>query len=478
MLSGCLESVAGLVDEIVVVDTGSGDSTIEIALAHGARVLETRWTDDFSAARNAAIDVTLSDYILFLDADERLEPESQRAVREIVAAEPEDAPPTIYAPLILNVDAVGMSLGADHMPRLFRRQPDLRFAGRIHESLGRDLPGLRTVFEDRIRIVHLGYDPAYARNRGKNERNVRLLEQELAERPDDPTLIFYRAKEHYAAGEDAVAAEWFQRVIKLKPSLSFACSSYVFGVECLRSTGKAEDALKLGLEGAQINPDYGELWFALGMAALDCGRPVQAEGMFLQAMKVTQGFALTAFQDPDIRVWRAEVARGQALQLQSNDKGAIEAWLAARPKVPLGRNRVRVDLDLIEAYLRLGKQQEAWQLLEPMLDTATEDAVGPLLEFVELYLEYVGPEDAWRFFQDTAAVHANILRQLPLVACGVELAELLNDHERLFELLNIAVHLGTQVPAHYDLLARHLDARGQSSAAEAARRALHRLLAD
>ena len=56
MLSGCLESVAGVVDEIVVVDTGSTDRTIEVALAHGARVLEKPWTDDFSAARNAALD--------------------------------------------------------------------------------------------------------------------------------------------------------------------------------------------------------------------------------------------------------------------------------------------------------------------------------------------------------------------------------------------------------------------------------------
>lgn len=476
LLSGCLESVAGAVDEIVVVDTGSTDRTIEVALAHGARVLDFPWVHDFSAARNAALSVARGDFVFFLDADERLDAASMGFLRRLVNQEPEEAPPTVYAPLILNVDASGASLGADHMPRLWRARPELRFSGRIHEQVGVGLAGLKLALEDELRIIHLGYDPVMAQERGKHARNIALLDQELAERPDDPALIFYRAKEAYALGDDTAAAEGFRRVIRDAPGLNFSVSAYVFAVECLRATGQSDDALKLAMEGVRKHPAYGELWYAAGMAALDVGRPVQAEALFREATKPTEGFAVTAFRDPDIRTWRAALGIGQALRVQNLPEQALAVWAQIRDRVPLGPERIRLDLDLIEVYLGLGKQQEAWQLLEPMLDTSPEEAIGPLLEFLELYLQFMGPEEAWKFFSDTATVHPTMLRQLPIVGAGIELGELLNVGAPLMELLQIAVHLGSPVPQHYDLLARLLDAQGQRPAAEAARKAARRLM--
>jgi len=478
MLPGCLESVAGVVDEIVVVDTGSTDDTVEVALARGARVLDFPWRQDFSAARNAALEVATSEWVFFLDADERLDPASLGTLRRLVEAEPADAPPTIYAPLILNVDAAGASLGADHMPRLWRARPELRFRGRIHEQVGVGVRGLRTAFEDALKVIHLGYDPVHAQNTGKHQRNIALLDLELAERPDDPSLIFYRAKEAYALGDDAAAAEAFQRVIREAPGLNFALSAYVFGIECLRSTGRATDALALAMEGVQANPRYSELWYAAGMAALDMGRSVQAEGLFREAMKPSEGFALTAFNDPDIRAWRAELALGQALRVQSLPADALKIWVAVRDRVPLGPDRVRLDLDMIDTYLGLGQQKEAWALLEPMFDTNPGQAVGALLEFLQLYVQFVGPADAWTFFADTATVHPAMLRELSIVSAGIELAELHGLGDPLYELLQIAVHLGTQVPRHYEILARVLEARGEAAAAEAARRAARRVMAD
>lgn len=475
MISGCLESVAGLADEIILVDTGSQDHTVELATAHGARIVSFPWRDDFSAARNAALEVAAGDFILFLDADERLEQASIGALRRLMEGESDTAPPTVYAPLILNVDSTGASLGADHMPRFWRARPELRFSGRVHEEVGRDLPGLRRAFEDSIRIIHLGYDPVLARARGKHERNIRLLDQELAQRPDDPALIFYRAKESYATGDDATAAEAFQKVIALAPGLNFALSSYVFAVECMRATGRAEDALAFALRGTRVNPPYSELWYAAGMAAMDAGLTIQAEALFREALKPSEGFALAAFQDPDIRAWRAEVGMGQALRLQGHPEQAVPLWTSVRERVPLGPERIRLDLDLIEVHLGLGQQKDAWDYLEPMLDTAPEEAVGPFLEFIDLYMQYVSPEDCWTFFEDAATVHPTMLRQLPLVATGIELAELLGKEDHAFDLLNIAVHLGSRVPTHYTSLARLLDARGETSAAETARRAARRL---
>ena len=476
MLSGCLESIAGTADEIVVVDTGSTDRTLEVALAHGARVLDAPWTHDFSAARNAALSVARGDFVFFLDADERVDAASLGVLRRLVDQEPDDAPPTLYAPLILNVDAAGASLGADHMPRLWRARPELFFTGRIHEQVGVGVPGLKIALEDHLRIIHLGYDPALAEASGKHARNIALLDRELAERPGDPALVFYRAKEAYALGDDAAAAEGFRRVIREAPDLNFSLSAYVFAVECLRTTLQSADALALALEGVGLHPGYSELWYAAGMAALDVGRPVQAEALFREATKPTDGFGLTAFHDPDIRAWRAAVGIGQALRMQNLSDQALSVWEGLRDKVPLGSERTRLDLDLIEVYLGVGKQQEAWCLVEPMLDTSTDEAVGPMLEFLELYVQFMGPEAAWKFFSDTATVHPTMLRQLPVVSAGIELGELLGLSEPLMELLQIAVRLGSQAPQHYELLARLLEAKGQRPAAEAARKAARRMM--
>lgn len=477
MLSGCLESVAGVVDEIVVVDTGSTDRTIEVALAHGARVLETPWTDDFSAARNAALEVAKGDFVFFLDADERLDQSAMGVLRRLVRDEAESAPPTVYAPLILNVDSAGASLGADHMPRLWRARPELRFTGRIHEQVGVGVTGLKLAYEDALKVIHLGYDPALAKERGKHDRNIALLDRELAERPNDAALIFYRAKESYALGDDAAAAEGFQRVIREAPGLNYALSSYVFAVECLRSIGRSDEGLHVAMDGVRHHPKYSELWYAAGMAALDIGKPVQAEALFREALVPSEGFALTAFNDPDIRAFRAEIGMGQALRVQEQVEKALAVWLKVHDRVPLGPERVRLDLDLIEVYLTLGQQQEAWALLEPMLDTSPEDAVGPLLEFLELYLQFMGPEEAWKFYSNTVTVHTAMLRQMPIVGAGIEIGEVIGIGEPLMELLQIAVHLGTQVPQHYELLARLLEAQGQRPAAEAARRAARRFAA-
>ncbi|MCB9527433.1 MAG: glycosyltransferase family 2 protein [Myxococcales bacterium] len=241
LLPGCLASLAGLADELVVVDTGSADRTVEIARAHGARVERFTWIDDFAAARNASLAAARGDWILVIDADERLAPGAADAIRAVMAA---PAPPrTAWMPLIQSVDAHGAILGADHMPRLWRRDPALRFAGRIHEQLVADAP-IRRVVDDRICLIHLGYDPAITAARDKRARNRALLLTEQAERPADLGVTYHLAKEDYAAGDDAAALAGFARVIAAGPP-NLALSAALFAVECLRHLDRAADAAAL-----------------------------------------------------------------------------------------------------------------------------------------------------------------------------------------------------------------------------------------
>ena len=142
MLPGALESVYGAVDEIIVVDTGSSDKTKEVAKSAGALVVDHFWQDDFSAARNQALSHATGDWILVLDADERLAPGSSTAIREGVEKDSFDCGllPLFNASrlnaTIAEVLEGDAQLGEPVLlPRLFRRSLDLKWEGVVHENV-------------------------------------------------------------------------------------------------------------------------------------------------------------------------------------------------------------------------------------------------------------------------------------------------------------------------------------------------------
>ena len=152
-LSTCLESLAAICDEIVVVDTGSEDDTVPIAEAFGAKIFHYAWRKDFSAARNFAIEQASGDWIIQLDADEELFPEDQHKVREVIQQGKCDG---AYLALHNRVsNSFGESEPSVHyLVRLFRNRRDFYYENAIHEILkttGKVIPV-------DINILHHGYN--------------------------------------------------------------------------------------------------------------------------------------------------------------------------------------------------------------------------------------------------------------------------------------------------------------------------------
>ncbi len=209
MLPDCLRSVRGVVDEIVVVDTGSRDRTRAIALAAGARVVEHPWQDSFAAARNAALPAAKGDWLLILDADERLGPGATKALQRALKGTRADC---FLLPLhnASRHDATHEEVlsGAARrgepvwLPRLLRRTPDLAWEGVVHESVGSWLTrGSRTVARADACIVHYGAIPEYRTTLNKDERNLNLLDRQCELTPDDPAARAYLARELIRCGE-------------------------------------------------------------------------------------------------------------------------------------------------------------------------------------------------------------------------------------------------------------------------------------
>lgn len=208
LLPRCLSSVAGVVDEIVVVDTGSQDATRQIARSFGAKVVEEPWGDDFAAPRNRALAESSGEWVLVLDADERLTAAAGPAIRAAIDRAGFDlATLPLYNATRLDAEDEAVVSGDARsddpvaLSRLFRRQAGLRWTGVVHESVERwVLEAPRVQIHVDAPVVHVGYCAEVREARDKGRRNTALLEKQVAATPDDPIPRTYLARERHRAG--------------------------------------------------------------------------------------------------------------------------------------------------------------------------------------------------------------------------------------------------------------------------------------
>jgi glycosyltransferase involved in cell wall biosynthesis/Tfp pilus assembly protein PilF len=199
-LGRCLESIRELAGQIVVVDTGSTDWTRDIAARFGAEVYSFEWSDDFSAARNAALERATGDWVLFLDADEELLPDQREKLLKLLE---DDSAIAFRLPMI---DQGREEEGVSHVPRLFRNAPGVFFLGRVHEQVFSSVEvrrlewGLENKFGDAT-LLHHGYTKEMVKSRDKIARNLRLLQKALEELPGEPHLLMNLGLELVRAGK-------------------------------------------------------------------------------------------------------------------------------------------------------------------------------------------------------------------------------------------------------------------------------------
>ncbi len=253
-LEGCLESVRAIADEIIVVDTGSTDATKDIAFRYGARVYDYAWNGDFAAARNFSLQHCSGDWVLYIDADERLTPESVRVVRELISRPKVGA----YALSILNPQT--MQQGTFHQqnayPRLFRRLPGVQFEGRVHEQIWPSLKRLRlNVLPSPLTILHLGYSRGYDVVQQKAERNLELLRKQLVEHPDDAYALFQMGNSLVVLQRYDEAKEVLQLAVA-HPTLdkSVRASCYNLLAEVTVRSHNMEDAVSQCLRSIELVP--------------------------------------------------------------------------------------------------------------------------------------------------------------------------------------------------------------------------------
>ena len=171
-----IESLKAAVDEIVVVDTGSTDKTIEVAKNYGAKVVETVWQDDFSTPRNLAIENSTGDWIIMIDADEFfIKPKKVRAAVESIS----NTDAIFMLRIDIDEDNGNKELNRDYYLRAFRNVNYLRYRGLIHENVeninGGDLKYV--IAGEELTLHHTGYSETKAEH--KLRRNLAIINSEI-----------------------------------------------------------------------------------------------------------------------------------------------------------------------------------------------------------------------------------------------------------------------------------------------------------
>lgn len=222
-LRRCLDSVAHIVDEMIIVDTGSSDRTVDIAGEFGADIYHYSWSNDFSAARNYSIEQCNADWLLLLDADEELD---QSAADQLISfLSTEDCDGAHFAIYNFMGDAVSNQITIHAGLRLLRNNKKYHFIGEIHEQVARidggEIDHKFPVLE--IRVNHYGYMDGEVNSKQKRNRNIPILKQKLERDPNHPFTLFNLGNEYLALNDFITALEFYEKALEgVNPKEAFA----------------------------------------------------------------------------------------------------------------------------------------------------------------------------------------------------------------------------------------------------------------
>lgn len=356
-LGAILSDITDVVDEICVVDTGSTDGTVALAESFGARVHHFPWSDDFSAARNHSIACARSDYLLWLDADDRIAPEDAKSLlklKEVLRPQKDRA----YMMRILGCSQ-DMPQTVSYQTRIVPNRLGVRFEGRVHEQI---LPSLTLngipVEETGITIRHTGYHNPEQR-RAKAQRNLAILKQELAEGKDTATQCFFIAMAAMGIGDYDQCLEYIEKARKKRKNEDWLHYSHVIAGECLTRLGRMQDAVEEFRRGIVLFSTSRLLHYYLGTTYAAMGRDEDAIPVLEKVMSLPERID-TYPVPPDLGAFAA-VQLSKALERTGNRDKAIEICRDALKKAKAPR-MLHHELGILLAGA--GKAQEALFHLE------------------------------------------------------------------------------------------------------------------
>jgi glycosyltransferase involved in cell wall biosynthesis len=259
VLKRCLDSVQGIVDEIVIVDTGSDDRTKAIAAQYTDKIYDFAWTDSFSDARNFAQSKATGEWILVLDADEYVDQDNLKEAKEQLAEQPESV--DALSCKIYNFTGIyGEQIVQHHSLRIYRNKPSIRFIRKVHEQLDKTDGDLVTQPSNLV-LYHSGYLLQTVKEKDKNKRNTTLIKQQLKRSGHAAFDFFNMGNEYLSKGEIEKALEAYTKAYQNKRDFRYSWVPFcvVQIVHCLIRLERFNDALRVINDAQSIwtqSPDF------------------------------------------------------------------------------------------------------------------------------------------------------------------------------------------------------------------------------
>lgn len=266
----CLKSVQHLVQEMIIIDTGSTDQTIEICKKYGAKIYSYPWNNHFADARNFGLSKAKGDWILWLDADEELEAGHEQSFLTTLL---HSKASMLFMPVV-NYYGETLPVQKDqaylyYQPRCFRNHKGIQFYNRIHESpnIPENSDSSYTFENVEVPIHHYGYIQEITEKRNKAQRNLQLIKEEYQKPDHSPWIEYHLASDYYRTNDFQSALAYVNKSIVgflqkglLPPAILYRLK-YVVLVET-----NSFDGAYLGIDKALLlYPDYVDLHFMKGL---------------------------------------------------------------------------------------------------------------------------------------------------------------------------------------------------------------------
>ena len=288
-LDKCLSCLSVFGEDIVVLDTGSTDNSIETALKYTSNVHSCEWSDDFSAARNLCASYAKNDRIICIDSDECLVPVDKASV----IAELESNPRGIGRITMSNsISRFGEELILDSPASRIYDKTVYRFSGAIHEQLVPIESHTKVSYYDsKLKVLHDGYNGTVEERHNKSLRNIAILERELKNDPDNCYYLYQLGKSLYMNGDYEKAVGTFEKCIDNIPDvrLEYLEDMYISYGYCLYNLKEYERALCLeNISG--IMGSVSDYRFLMGLIYMNNALFDKAVNSFLNATKAKKTY--------------------------------------------------------------------------------------------------------------------------------------------------------------------------------------------
>jgi glycosyltransferase involved in cell wall biosynthesis len=323
VIERCLSSISHLVDEVIVVDTGSTDSTKEIVKKYTTDIYDFEWINDFSAARNFAASKATGEWIVVLDADEYVDEENFKDfIQEL--KDDNDLFDAYYAKILNFTGNLGENVVQNFHDRIYKNNGEISFHRSIHEQFKNNKGEPLKNKNSKLVIFHSGYLNQTVNEKSKNQRNKEILDKEMSSGEINAFDYFNLGNEYCSIGEYSKALESYLEAYKLKTDfrLSWVSTTLIQIVICLIYLKRYNDALNVIKDAEDMYTSSPEFLYLKGETFFLRGQMEDAKEIFSQIINNSEGFNHIIFR-PDLKDQKPNTRLGDIFLYQENYNDAI-----------------------------------------------------------------------------------------------------------------------------------------------------------